>query len=315
MQSLKDLFLLLKEAVQAWGADNASRLSAALAYYSIFSLAPLLVITISLIALVFGEDAARGQIAAQIEDLVGAQAAQTIQNAIAATAESTGRSTFTAVIGFATMLFGATTVFGELKNALNQIFGVRVRPGHAVTALVRQRLLAFSVVLGIGFLLILSLAISAVVSTLSAYMAGYLPIPPLALKAADFTISLGIMTLLFGLIFKILPNVELGWREVAAGGLVTSVLFNVGKSLIAYYLGTSSVGSAFGASGSIILILLWVFYATGIVFFGAEFVKVYVRKYGGGIRPNQYGEPASAPPAVARARARTTKAPAAAPSV
>jgi membrane protein len=290
MQGLKDFAVLVKTAFQGWSADNASRLSAALAYYSIFSLAPLLIITISIIALVFGEDAARGQIATQIQGLVGTEAARTIEDAIAATAESSGASLTSAIIGFGAMLMGATTVFGELKNALNEIFGVRVQPGHAVATLIRQRVLSFSVVLALGFLLIVSLAISSAVTAVSAYMTGYLPIPAVAFKALDFAISLLIMTALFGLIFKILPNVDLRWREAAAGGAVTSVLFNVGKSLLAYYLGTSSAGSAFGASGSIILILLWVYYASGILFFGAEFTKAYVLRSGGRLRANKYGE-------------------------
>lgn len=289
MQGLKDFAILFKTAVQGWMADQASRLSASLAYYSIFSLAPLMIITISMIAIVFGEEAARGQIASQIEGLVGEDAARTIQDAIAKTAESTGKNAMSAVIGFCTMMFGATTVFAELKGALNEIFRVRPKPGNAISTMIQQRVLSFSVVLGIGFMLIVSLTISSLITAVSTYLTEYLPLPPVTFKALDFAISIVLMTGLFTLIFKILPDVQLRWRDAAAGGAVTSVLFNLGKSLIAYYLGTSSAGSAFGASGSLILILLWVYYATGILFLGAEFTKAYVLKNTGEVRPNKHG--------------------------
>lgn len=282
------LISLLKEAGLGWVNDNASRLSAALAYYAIFSIAPLLVIVIFILAAVFGEDAATGEIAKQLSSLVGSSAAETIQSAITATNAARKTGIIATITGFAVLLFGASSVFGELKNSLNSIWGVAVKPGRTILTLIRDRFLSFSLVLCIGFLLLVSLLISAGIAGLSSYLSKTLGVPATVWQVTDFLISLCVTGVLFAMIFKILPNVILSWQDVAAGGLITALLFTAGKSAIAWYLGTSSVASSFGAAGSLVIILLWIYYATSILFFGAEFTKAWVRARTGRITPHRH---------------------------
>lgn len=270
---MRRLGRLLLDSVTSWLDDNASRLSAALAYYTVFSMAPLLVVVVFIIGLVFGEEAARGRISGDIAGLVGPQAGETVENAIAGTARAPKTGIAATVLGIGLLIFGASTVFAELKNSLNAIWGVEARPGRVVRNLMRDRVLSFSLILGVGFILLVSLVVSAAVAALAEFMAGALPLPPWVWQMADFLISLMVTAALFAMILKILPDVVLRWRDVAEGALVTAVLFTVGKMLIAWYLGTSGVVSTFGAAGSVVAILLWVYYAASILFFGAEFTK------------------------------------------
>lgn len=276
---------LLKEAGLGWINDNASRLSAALAYYTVFSLAPLLVIVVFIIGLAYGDQAARGQVSDQLASLMGPSAAGTVEAAIEATGRAERSGWIATSIGFGALLFGATSVLGELKNSLNIIWGVESRPGRAIRSLVRDRLLGFSLVLCAGFLLVVSLVVSSAITAVNTVLSASLSLPTGFWKVTDFFISLGVTTALFALIFKVLPDVRLKWRHVAAGGLVTGLLFTAGKSAIAWYLGTSSVASSFGAAGSLVAILLWVYYATAILFFGAEFTKAWVRHTTGRVTP------------------------------
>lgn len=285
--STRELPSLFKEAASEFFEDNAMRLSAALAYYAVFSLAPLLVILISIAGLFFGEDAARGQVAAQLQGLAGDRAAEAIQSLVQS-ADHKAASLFATLIGLATLLFGASGVFGELKDSLNHIWGVSVRPGRTLRTLVRDRFLSFTMVLGIGFLLLISLVISTLITAVGTYMQALLPLPEVMWRTIDVLISLSVVSTLFGMIFKILPNVEIRWRDVVMGALVTGLLFTIGKILIGLYLGTSGIGSTYGAAGSAIVILLWVYFSAAILFFGAEFTKVYARRYGSGIVPNRF---------------------------
>ena len=282
---LRSMLDLIKETYAEWSDDNALRLSASLAYYALFSLAPLFIIILSIAGLVFGKDAARGDIATQIQELAGQQAAQAIQNVLQSTATKS-TSLLATAIGLVVLLFGASGVFGELKDALNLIWGVSVKPGRPFSTLIRQRFLSFTMVLGIGFLLVVSLVISAVVAAVSKYMSDRILLPTGVWHVADLLTSFGIVTVLFAMIFKILPNVRIGWWDVAIGAVGTAFLFTVGKYLIGLYLGTSSTASYYGAAGSAIIILLWVYYSTCILLFGAEFTKVYARKFGSGIVPD-----------------------------
>ena len=295
------MWSLLKEAALGWVADNASRLSAALAYYTVFSLAPLLVIVVFLIGLFYGEEAARGQVSQQLSSLMGSAAAETIESAIAATSRMEKTGWIATASGVAVLLFGATSVFGELKNSLNHIWGVEVRPGRTVLTLIRDRFLSFSLVLCVGFLLMVSLLISAAISLVSTYMAGYFSLPTAVWQAVDFLVSVVITGVLFAMIFKVLPNVILAWQDVAAGGLLTALLFTIGKSVLAWYLGTSSVASSFGAAGALVVVLLWFYYTTSILFFGAEFTKAWVKQRVGQITPHRraylLAPPAKAPEA------------------
>ncbi|SRR5579862_166339 len=279
------IWKLLKGTFSEWIEDNAFRLSAALSYYALFSLAPLILLILAIAGFVFGEQAARGDIARQIHALAGQQAADAIQSIVKSTARKTSSVAATGV-GLAVLLFGASGVFGELKAALNLIWGVMLKPAPW-TALIRERFLSFSLILGIGFLLVVSLVMSAVIAGVSAYMGSRLPLPGAVWHWADFVLSFGVITVLFAMIFKILPNVTIHWNDVAIGALGTAFLFTVGKFLIGIYLGTSGVTSFYGAAGSAVIILLWVYYSSCILFLGAEFTKVYARLYGSGIAPDR----------------------------
>ena len=274
------------QSINGWLEDRALRFSAALAYYSIFAMAPLIIISISVAGLIFGEQAARGQVYQQINWLLGSKGAVEIQTLIQASSD-TNKSIVATVVGIITLLVGASGVFGQLKDALNSIWGVRLKPGAGIISSVKEYLFNFSMVLGVGFLLIISLLLSAVLHSLNSFLTGYLPLPSFVgpLTAAG---SFVVVLLLFALIFKVLPDVEIGWEDVWIGATVTAILFTLGKFLIGLYLGTSSIGSSFGAAGALILILVWVYYSTTIFLLGAEFTKVYADRYGSGINPNRH---------------------------
>ncbi len=282
----RDLLPLFKEAASGWVDDGAMRLSSSLAYYAIFSLAPLLVIVVSIAGLVFGEEAARGQLAQQIATLAGAGAGDAIQAAVHSSASHQTTGVLATIIGSAVLLFGASTVFAELKDALNIIWGVIVRPGRPFLTMVRDRFFSFSIVLAIGFLLLISLVISILLAALGMYMSGRLQLPSAVWQAWDFLISFMVVSCLFAMIFKLLPNVLIGWRDVWLGSVSTAFLFTVGKFVIGYYLAASSIASSFGAAGSVVIVLVWIYYSACILFFGAEITKVYARKFGSGVVPN-----------------------------
>jgi membrane protein len=284
---VRDFPSVLMESAGAWMEDNALRLSASLAFYSVFSLAPLLVIAVSIGALMFSEQTVRDQIGAQLEALAGPRAADAVEALLVTTATHKRTGTFATIAGIVVMLFGASGVFGELKDALNTIWGVVVKPGRTLLTLIRDRFLSFSIVLSVGFLLLVSLLLNAILTALSKYVNWLLPLPALAWQTLDFVGSFGVITVLFAMIFKILPNVRLGWHDVWMGAAVTSLLFVLGKFLIGFYLGASSITSAYGAAASVIIVLLWVYYSACILFFGAEFTKVYACKFGSGIVPNR----------------------------
>lgn len=282
----RDLFQLLKTAASDWVDDGAMRLSSSLAYYAIFSLAPLLVIVISMAGIFFGEDAARGQLSQQIATLAGEDAGEAIQSAVQSSAEHQSTGMMATVISTGLLLFGASTVFAELKDALNTIWGVVVKPGRPFITLMHDRFFSFSIVLAIGFLLLVSLVISVLLTALGHYMSGRFQFTPVVWQAWDFVISFAVISGLFAMIFKLLPNVRLRWRDVWLGAVTTSLLFTLGKFIIGYYRATSSVASSFGAAGSVVIVLAWIYYSACILFFGAEITKGYTRKFGSGIVPN-----------------------------
>jgi membrane protein len=276
---------LLKETFNQWWADNVPRLSAALAYYTLFSLAPLVIITVAVAGFAFGREAATGQLYAQINQLVGADGARAIQSVVDS-ANQPGTGTVALVFGVLTLLAGASGAFVALQDALNTIWGVQPNPEQStVRGFIRSRLLSFAMVLGIGFLLLVSLVITAALAFLGKYMATVLPIPPGALYVMNLGVSLSVITALFALIFKLLPDAHFSWRDVWVGAAMTAVLFTLGQFLIGLYLGRGSVGSAFGAAASLVVVLVWVYYSAQVVLFGAEFTQVYVNKYGAGSRP------------------------------
>jgi membrane protein len=269
----------LREVASEWSKDNALSLGAALAFYTLFSLAPLLLLIIAIVGLVFGRAAAQGEIVARVAGAVGPEAATVIEGMIkSASAPASG--VIATVVSLATMLFGASGVFGQLQTSLNQIWGVTAGRRRGVRGMVRQRLASFSLILGIGFLLFLSLLVSAVLAGVHELVAAHLPALSGLLQPANFLISFLMITALFALIFKMLPDARMRWRDVWPGAAVTALLFTVGKTLIGLYLGRTGRTSVYGAAASLVVLLLWVYYSAQILLIGAEFTEVYSRRYG-----------------------------------
>jgi len=285
--NFKTIGVLLKETFDEWNEDKASRLSAALAYYTIFSLAPLLIMAIAIAGSIFGEEAARGEIVGQIQGLVGKSGAEVIETAIE-NANKPATGTIASLISIVALLFGATGVFSQLRDALNTIWEVQPKPGLPVKGFIRQNILSFTMVLGIGFLLLVSLIISAVLAAINSYFSGLLPGFDVMWRIGNFIISFGVTTLLFAMMFKFLPDAKITWGDVLIGAAITSVLFSIGRFLLGAYLGNGSFGSTYGAAGSLVVILAWVYYAAQILFFGAEFTQVYARKFGSQIVPDEH---------------------------
>jgi membrane protein len=271
---------VLREVVTRWNDHGAAAQSAALAFYTLFSLAPILVVAIAVAGAVFGKDAVRGQIVAEFSGLMGAQAAQLIQEVIRSAARpKTGG--FAAVVGIFTLLFGATGVFVQLQEALNRVWDVAPKPGAVLTTLLRKRLLSFSLVLGIGFLLMVSLVLSAALTALSRPLER-VAAPAGVLELINFLVSFVAVTLLFGLIYRLLPDVHLSWRDVGTGALLTSLLLVAGKTAIGFYLGRTGTASAYGAAGSLVVVLLWVYFSSLVFFFGAELTRIVSRPHRNG---------------------------------
>jgi len=279
MISLKWLWSLTRESVSQWSEDYASSMGAALAYYTIFSIAPLLVIAIAVAGFFFGEDAARGEIFGQLRGLIGDEGATAIQGLVRS-ASQPGKDALAAVIGAITLLLGATTVFGELQSDLDRIWGVPKPKDAGIWGMLRGRLLSFGMILGVGFLLLVSLVVSAAVSALGHFWSGWFVGWEVALQLINFVVGFAIITGLFAMIYKLLPRCDIGWKDVWVGAAVTSLLFSIGKLLIGLYLGKSSVASGFGAAGSLVIVLLWVYYSSQIFLLGAEFTKTYAFRHG-----------------------------------
>ena len=287
------IWRLLKQTFDNWMEDNCLRLSAALAYYSIFSIAPLLVIAIAIAGFFFGAEAASGQIQEQMKGYVGSQAAQAVQTMVQS-ASKPSDSKFAGVIGIITLLFGATGVFGQLKDSLNTIWEVKQKPGSGLKAFIRERILSFGMVLVIGFLLLVSLLLTAALGAANLYFGHILQMPAIVWGAIGFLTSMAVVSVLFATIFKVLPDASVEWRNVWTGAIVTALLFETGKFALGWYLGRESTASPYGAAGSVVLLLLWVYYASLILFFGAEFTQVYSLATGSRIEPAPYAEPATA---------------------
>jgi membrane protein len=270
---------LLKSAYLEWSKDKAPRMGAALAYYTIFSLAPVLIIAIAIAGLFFGAQAAQGEIAGQIEGLIGPDGARTIQ-ALIQSAHRPAHSVIASIIGVLALLLGASGVFSEMQDALNTIWRVNGECKSAVWQFCKARLLSFGMVLGIGFLLLVSLLLSAVLAALAKYVGGFLPIPALLLNAGDLLFSLCFITALFAMIFKLLPRAEIAWSDVWVGAALTSLLFTAGKFVIGFYIGKSVSASAYGAAGSLVIVVAWIYYSALLLYFGAEFTRVYAKRLG-----------------------------------
>lgn len=276
---LKRIISLIKETFKEWQKDKAPTLAAALAFYTVFSLAPLLIIVIAVAGLVFGQEAAQGQLVGQLQSLVGKDGAEIIQQLVA-NASHRQSGIIATLVGVGTLLWGATNVFTNLKEALNMIWNVEPPPGRGWLGFLQDRVLSFAMILSIGFLLLVSLVISAVLAAVNQWLNGLLHIPVGIWQVVDFSISFSVVTVLFALIYKFLPDVKLAWNDVWVGAAITSVLFTIGKSLIGIYLGSSGIGSTYGAAGSFVILLLWINYSAQILFLGAEFTQVWTNRYG-----------------------------------
>jgi membrane protein len=285
-----DTTQLFKTTFSEWSEDKAARLAAALAYYTVVALAPLLVIVIAIAGLAFGQEATQGQVVGQIASLVGQQSAEQIQGIIASASQPKS-GTLATVAGIVTLLFGASGVFGQLQDGMNTIWEVTAKPGRGILGLIKDRFLSLTMVFGVGFLLLVSLALSAALAAVGKFLGELLPLPEVVMLILSFIVSFAVITLLFAMIFKVLPDVKIIWGDVWIGAAMTALLFTVGKILLGLYLGKSSVGSAYGAAGSIIVILIWVYYSAQILFFGAEFTQVYANRYGSHITPDEDAVP------------------------
>lgn len=276
---LKTSYALVKQAASEWIDQGVSRMGAALAFYTLFAVAPLFVIVLAVAGLWFGEEAARRELFGQVSGLVGSKGGEAIQ-ALVSAARQPRTGAWATVIAVVTLFVGATGVFVHLQNTLNVIWSVRRKPGKGLRNFIKDRFLSFALIVGIGFLLLVSLVLSAGLSALGKYMVGLLPAQEAIWQAINFVLSFGVITLLFAMIFKVLPDVKIAWRDVWIGALLTALLFNLGKFLLGLYLGRSSVTSAYGAAGSLVVVLLWVYYSAQILFFGAKFTQIYSARHG-----------------------------------
>ena len=271
-REFQSFWALFKDSCSNWNDINAPRLGAALAYYTILSLAPLLVLVVSIGGLVFGRKAAEGQIVWQFQDTIGTQGAQAVQ-AVLQGAHKPATGVFATIVGTIVLLFSASSVCAELRDSLNDVWGIRLQSSGGVGGMLRYRFFAFAMVLGIGFLLFVSLVVSALLAAAGKFITVMLPAPAMFLQLLDVVLSLVVITILFALIYKIVPDVRIAWRYVWIGAAVTSVLFTIGKLLIGLYLGKASVGSAYGAAGSLVALLVWVYYSAQIFLFGAGLTR------------------------------------------
>jgi membrane protein len=278
MKSLT-LSQILKKTIAEVGDDKISRLAASLSYYTLLSLSPLLVLAIAVAGFVFGEDAARGQITQQMQQVFGAEAGEAVRSIVAHAKQPTSGAIGTAV-GVVVLLFGASGVFGELQDSLNTIWEVAPKPGRGVLGVVKDRFLSFTMVLGVAFLLLVSLVISAGLSALGHWLSAAVGDVEWLWQGVNFLGSLAMISLLFALLFKVVPDVKVRWRDVWTGAVVTAVLFSIGKFLIGLYVGKAGVASPFGAAGSLVVFVVWVYYSAHILFVGAEFTQVYARAGG-----------------------------------
>ena len=265
---------LLKQSAVAWFNDGCPRLGAALAFYTIFSIAPVLIIGISVASFAFGRDAVQGHVVSQIQHLVGHDAALTIQGMLENAHRSTSGGVAT-LFGIVTLLIGATAVFGELQDAFNLIWRAKPRPRSFWLSMLISRLLSFSLIIALGFLMLASLIVSAATNAFSGYLQVLAGATGPILSLISFTTSFVILTILFAVLFRILPSAAVPWRDVWLGSVITVILFSIGKFLIGLYLGNSGVASSYGAAGSLVVILIWIYYSAQILLFGAEFTRLH----------------------------------------
>lgn len=287
LKFFRKFFYVLKAAGKAFSADNAVKLSAALSYYTIFAIGPLLVIVLSLSGIFLGEAAVEGKLYGQMRGLIGSEAALQVQDIIK-NIQKTNNSTIGAIIGGVVLVIGATGIFAEIQDSINYIWSLKAKPKRGIIKFLFNRLLSFSLIISLGFLLIVSLVANALMDILNERLTRYFPDTMVyIIYGTNLLMILGVISLLFAIIFKVLPDGKIKWKDAFVGAFFTSILFLIGKSAIGYYLGNSKLGSTFGTAASVVIILTWVYYTSIILYFGAEFTKVYALEFGGGIVPNE----------------------------
>ncbi len=279
---------ILKKSFEGFGEHKITKMSGALAYYTVFSMAPLLILVISLCGLFLGQEAVEGEVYDQLAGVLGKDTAHQMQEIIK-NSSLTGKDTMGIIIGGITLLVGSTTVFAEIQDSINDIWGLKPKPKKGWLKMLKNRFLSFSVIVSLGFILLVSLGITAVIEGISDRLqAAYPDITVIVFYIFNLLLTLSIVSLIFAVIFKVLPDAIIKWRDVIAGALVTAVLFMIGRFAIAFYISQSDVGGAYGAAGSMVVLLLWTYYSSIILYFGAEFTKAYALSYGSEILPNHY---------------------------
>ncbi len=287
-KSFKGFIEVFKNSFIGFDEDKVTKLAGSLAYYTLFSLAPLLIIIISLCGLFLGREAVEGKIYSQLTGFVGADTAAQLQEIIK-NASLAGKSKVAAIIGGITLLIGATTVFAEIQDSINSIWGLKPKPKRGWVKMLQNRFISFSVIISLGFLLLVSLGVSAIIDGFSNRLINSFPdVAVIFFYILNLVITLAVTTAIFGVIFKVLPDATIKWKDVLAGAATTAILFMLGKLGISFYISKSNVGSTYGTAGSLVVLLLWIYYSSLILYFGAEFTKAYAVKYGSKIFPNQY---------------------------
>jgi membrane protein len=286
--TIKGIWQILKKCFSNFSDDRVMKLSASLAYYTVFSLGPLLIVIVFFSSIFFGKEAVEGSVYGQMASFVGSNAALQLQDIIKNAAIS-GKSYTAIVIGISTLLVGATTVFAEIQDSINMIWGLKAKPKKGWLKFLRNRLLSFGVLGSLGFLLLVSLAISAIIEGISNRLKIHFPaITVIVFYILNLVITFGVVATLFSVIFKVLPDAKIKWKDVMAGAITTATLFMMGKFAISFYIAKSSIGSTYGTAGSLVVLLVWIYYSAVILYFGAEFTKAWAIEYGNAIRPNDY---------------------------
>jgi membrane protein len=284
----KQVWEAIKESFSGFSDHKVPKLSASLAYYTVFSLGPLLIVIIFICSIFLGREAVEGTIYGQIQGFVGADAAKQIQDIIK-NASISGKGGLAATIGIITLLIGATSIFGEIQDSINSIWGLKAKPKLGIMKLLMSRLLSFGMIASLGFLLLVSLAATSVVEGIGNRLKALLPdVTVVLFYIINLVLTLAVVSVLFAIIFKVLPDAKIKWKNVWAGAIATGILFMIGKFAISFYIGKSNVGSTYGAAGSLVILLIWIYYSSMILYFGAVFTKVYALKKGVQIEPNQY---------------------------
>ncbi|MEO8721302.1 MAG: YihY/virulence factor BrkB family protein [Ginsengibacter sp.] len=289
-QNSKKIILIIQEVFKEFSADNILKYSASLAYYTVFSIAPLLIVLTTLFGFLFGKEAMRGQVYEELNSYIGSEAAVQIQNIIK-NIHLSSNSFLTTVISAIILLVGATSIFGEIQDSINRIWGLRIKKHKVWWKLILTRLLSFSLIVSIGIIMTLTLLLNAAVAAFGKFISKFIQnFSIYFIQITDGILSFVIIAFMFSLIFKILPDAKIGWKDVLIGGFITAIFFTIGKMGISFYVSKSNITSLYGAAGSIIILMMWVYYSSIILYLGAEFTKVYAKLYGENITPNEYAE-------------------------